>query len=203
MKRQSFILGLSGPLCLLLATNVLAADYKWQVRGAISDVVPTSAPGRIINHTAEVDIDEAFSITGTVAYFINANLALDLLVGWPPQHDIKVNGSKVGETRHLPPILGLQYHFAPDAVFSPYVGVGVNYTYFFDSKLHSGDILHLSSSVGAAAQLGFDYRINPQWSVGADVRYADINTDVKINGNKVGNVDVNPVVYSLNAGYRF
>lgn len=204
MKRHNFIYGyLGGVLCLLLATSAGAADYQWQLRGAISDVVPTSAPGRIINNTADVDIDEAFSLTGTIAYFISPNLALDLLVGWPPQHDIKVNGSKVGETKHLPPILSLQYHFTPDAVFSPYVGVGVNYTYFFDSRLDSGDRLHLSSSVGAAAQLGFDYRLSPQWRVGADVRYADINTDVKINGSKVGNVDVNPVIYSLNAAYRF
>lgn len=185
------------------AVQAQAADYRWQVRGAISDVVPTSSPGRIFNNTADVDIDDAFSVTGTVSYFINPNLAVDLLVGWPPQHDIRVNGNKVGETRHLPPILGVQYHFAPEAVFSPYVGIGVNYTYFFDSKLDSGDKLHLSSSIGAAVQAGFDYRINPQWSVGADVRYADINTEVKINGNKAGKVDVDPVVYSLNLGYRF
>lgn len=203
MKKLNLIHGLSGTLLLLLASSAGAADYQWQVRGALSNVVPTSSPGRIFNNTAAVDIDDAFSVTGTISYFINPNLALDLLVGWPPQHDIQVNGTKVGETRHLPPILGLQYHFTPDAVFSPYVGVGLNYTYFFDSKLDSGDKLHLSSSLGAAAQLGFDYRVSSQWSIGADVRYADINTDVKINGNKVGNVDVNPVVYSLNAGYRF
>lgn len=203
MKKLNLIHGLSGTLLLLLASSAGAADYQWQVRGALSNVAPTSSPGRIFNNTAVVDIDDAFSVTGTISYFINPNLALDLLVGWPPQHDIQVNGTKVGETRHLPPILGLQYHFTPDAVFSPYVGVGLNYTYFFDSKLDSGDKLHLSSSLGAAAQLGFDYRVSSQWSIGADVRYADINTDVKINGNKVGNVDVNPVVYSLNAGYRF
>lgn len=203
MKKLNLIHGLSGTLLLLLASSAGAADYQWQVRGALSNVVPTSSPGNIFNNTAAVDIDDAFSVTGTISYFISPNLALDLLVGWAPQHDIQVNGTKVGETRHLPPILGLQYHFTPDAVFSPYVGVGLNYTYFFDSKLDSGDKLHLSSSLGAAAQLGFDYRVNSQWSIGADVRYADINTGVKINGNKVGNVDVNPVVYSLNAGYRF
>lgn len=203
MKKLNLIHGLSGTLLLLLASSAGAADYQWQVRGALSNVVPTSSPGNIFNNTAAVDIDDAFSVTGTISYFINPNLALDLLVGWPPQHDIQVNGTKVGETRHLPPILSLQYHFTPDAVFSPYVGVGLNYTYFFDSKLDSGDKLHLSSSLGAAAQLGFDYRVSSQWSIGADVRYADINTDVKINGNKVGNVDVNPVVYSVNAGYRF
>lgn len=180
-----------------------AEDFNWQARGALTNVVPTSSPGRIINHSAEVDIDNAFSVTGTVSYFINPHVALDLLVGWPPQHDIQVDGIKVGETKHLPPILSLQYHFTPEATISPYVGLGLNYTYLFDSKLDSGDKLHLSSSIGVAAQAGVDYRLNSQWSVGADVRYADIDTDVKINGNQVGNIDINPLIYSLNVGYRF
>lgn len=197
--RQSLI------LMVVLGTSgfLQAADYRWQVRGALTDVEPTSSPGKIINHSANVDIDHALSVTGTVSYFLNANLAIDLLVGWPPQHDIQVNGSKVGETKHLPPILSLQYHFNPDGKLSPYIGAGVNYTYFFDSTLDSGDQFHLSSSVGPAFQAGFDYRLDPKWSLGADVRYADIDTNVKINGAKVGNVDVNPVIYSFNVGYRF
>lgn len=203
MNKQNLIRVMSLIVVTGLPGLLHAQDYQWQLRGALTNVVPTSSPGRIINNTAEVDIDDAFSVTGTVSYFFNPNIAVDLLVGWPPQHDVKVNGSKVGETKHLPPILSVQYHFSPETVFSPYVGLGVNYTYLFDSKLDSGDKFHLSSSVGLAAQAGFDYRLNPQWSLGADVRYADINTDVKINGNKVGNVDINPLIYSLNVGYRF
>jgi outer membrane protein len=204
MKKYILIKSLSF-ISIVGASSMLHAqeDYQWQIRGALSNVVPTASSGRIVNNTAEVDIDNAFSVTGTVSYFLNPNIALDLLVGWPPQHDIKVDGKKVGETKHLPPILSLQYHFAPQSVFSPYVGVGVNYTYLFDSRLDSGDTLHLSNSVGAAVQAGFDYRLSPQWSIGADARYADIDTEVKINGTQVGKVDINPVVYSLNLGYRF
>lgn len=180
-----------------------ATEYPLLVRGAVSNIDPTSSPGSIFNHSAKVDIDDTFGLTGGVSYFVTPNVAIDLLVGLPPKHDIIVAGSKAANTKHLPPILSLQYHFAPESKISPYVGAGINYTYFFDEKLDAGGDISLSSSVGWAAQLGVDYRINPRWSVGADVRYADIDTDVKINGTKVGNVDVNPTIYTLNVGYRF
>ena len=180
-----------------------AQDYQWQVRGALSQIEPTSAVGYIFNNTAKVDIDDTLGFTGTITYFLNPNIAVDVLVGLPPEHDIIVAGTKAAKTKHLPPILSLQYHFNPEGKISPYVGAGLNYTYFFSEKLDGGGDLHLSSSFGLAAQIGADIRLSPQWSVGADVRYADISTDVKINGVEVGKVDVNPTIYSLNLGYRF
>lgn len=180
-----------------------AEKNRWLVRGAVTNVDPTSSPGSIFNNTAKVNIDDAFGVTGTISYFFTPNIAADLLVGLPPKHDIIVAGNKAATTKHLPPILSLQYHFSPDSKISPYVGAGLNYTYFLDEKLKDGSKLKLSSSVGLAAQVGVDVRVNPQWTVGADIRYADIDTDVKINNVNVGNVDVNPTIYSLNVGYRF
>ena len=116
---------------------------------------------------------------------------------------IKLNGDKVGSTRHLPPIVSLQYHFLPGAKVQPFVGVGVNYTYFFDEHLDNGAKLELSDSWGAAFQAGVDVAIDEHWSLGADVRYAKINSDVRIAGTKVGSVDVDPTIYSFNLGYRF
>ncbi|MDE4040171.1 MULTISPECIES: OmpW/AlkL family protein [Acinetobacter calcoaceticus/baumannii complex] len=180
-----------------------ADENRWLVRGAVTNVNPTSSPGSIFNNTAKVNIDDTFGVTGTISYFFTPNIAADLLVGLPPEHDIIVAGNKAATTKHLPPILSLQYHFSPNSKISPYVGAGVNYTYFLDEKLKDGGKLKLSSSVGLAAQVGVDIRVNPQWTVGADIRYADIDTDVKINNVNVGNVDVNPTIYSLNVGYRF
>lgn len=203
--QQNFILPFFGSslVVALFSVPTYADDFRWQVRGAVSNIDPTSSPGSILNNTAKVNIDDTVGVTGTVSYFLNPNIALDLLVGLPPEHDILVAGQKAAKTKHLPPILSLQYHFLPDAQIRPYVGAGLNYTYFFDEKLNDGNKLDLSDSFGFAAQIGADYQINQQWSVGADIRYADIRTDVKINGNKVGAVDVNPTIYSVNVGYRF
>ena len=196
-----FSLGLAAAAVTAQAADQAASP--WKVRGAISNVDPTSSPGSILNNTAPVTIDDAWGLTGTISYFLNPNVAVDVLVGLPPKHKINVAGAEAGETKHLPPIVSLQYHFLPNEKLQPYVGLGLNYTYFFDEKLYDGNKLDLTDSFGWAGQVGVDYQIDRNWSVGADIRYADIRTDVKVNGAKVGTVDVDPFVYSLNIGYRF
>lgn len=187
----------------VVGQQVYAQDHRWLIRAAVSNIDPTSSPGSIFNETAPVNIDDTYGLTGTISYFFSPHVAADLLVGLPPKHDIYVSGSKTATTKHLPPILSLQYHFTPNAKFNPYIGAGVNYTYFFDEQLDGASTLKLTSSLGLAAQVGIDVHLSPQWSVGADIRYADIDTDVKINGIKQGTVDVDPTVYSINIGYRF
>jgi outer membrane protein len=183
---------------LVFADNI---DNPWQVRVGVSKIAPTSNPGSIT--PGRIDIDSDIGPTFNLAYFITPPWAVDVLAGLPFKHDIRLNGSKVGSTRHLPPIVSLQYHFIPEGTFRPYVGVGVNYTHFFDEKLDNGAKLQLSDSWGAAFQAGLDVVIDEHWTVGSDVRYAKINSDVRIAGSKVGSVDVDPTIYSINLGYRF
>ncbi len=192
---------LLGGLLLSVSLPSLAADSPWLVRLGVSKIVPTSDPGSI--SPGEIDIDSDTGPTFNVAYFFTPNLAVDVLGGLPFKHDIKLNGSKVGNTKHLPPIVSLQWHFAPDAKVQPFVGIGLNYTYFYDEHLDNGAKLELSDSWGAAFQAGLDVAIDKHWSLGGDVRYAKIDSDVKIAGQKVGSVDVDPFVYSLNVSYRF
>ena len=195
-----------GALLALTGIGAQAADAQspWLLRGGIANVVPTSSPGNLPGLGGpEVKIDNQYTPIFSVSYFLSPNVAVDVFGGVPPKHDIKVGGAKVASTYHAPPIVSLQYHFAPESTIRPYVGVGVNYTYFFNEKLDGGK-LKLTDSWGLAAQVGVDYALDSHWTVGADVRYADIDTDVIVGGvGKVGNVDVNPFVYSLNVGYRF
>jgi outer membrane protein len=55
--------------------------------------------------------------------------------GHPPRRETSGAGAlltttKLGSVDLLPPTLTLQWHFMPDQSFDPYVGAGVNYTYF-------------------------------------------------------------------------
>lgn len=191
-----------GALLLAGATAAQAStEHVWQARIGVSTIVPTSDSGDIL--PGEIDIDNDTGPTFNLAYFFTPNLAVDVLGGLPFEHDIKLNGSKVATTKQLPPIVTLQYHFAPEAQVRPFVGIGLNYTYFYDEDLDNGADLELSDSWGAAVQAGVDFALDDNWSLGGDVRYAKIDTDVKINGVKVGSVDVDPTVYSVNLGYRF
>lgn len=190
-----------GALLLAGSLGAHAGDSPWKARIGVSKIVPTSDSGSIL--PGEVDIDSDTGPTFNLAYFLTPNLAIDVLGGLPFEHDIRLGGSKIGSTKQLPPIVSLQYHFAPEARLRPFIGIGVNYTYFYDEKLDNGADLELSDSWGAAFQVGLDFALDDNWTVGGDVRYAKIDTDVKVGGVKVGSVDVDPTVYSLNLGYRF
>jgi outer membrane protein len=136
------------------------------------------------------------------------NLGLDILGATPFTHDITLNGTKVGDTQHLPPTVGIQYHFTPKSNVRPYVGAGINYTTFFSESTTgplAGADLSLDDSWGLAAQVGVDVDINKDWFFNADLRYMNIETTATLSGAVNGTVDVqiNPWVYSLGVGTRF
>ena len=120
----------------------------WIVRVGLGNVDPKSNNGDI----ASVDSGAMLVFNGT--YMLTNTVGVELLASAPFSHDIDLaaDGTKVGETKHLPPTLSLQYHFDTVGDFDPYVGVGINYTLFFDEKtvgpLQGGD-LDLDNSFGA------------------------------------------------------
>jgi outer membrane protein len=94
----------------------------------------------------------------------------------------------------------------PDQTFSPFIGVGLNYTRVFgidEGGPLAGQQLNLSSSWGGALHAGADIHINSSWMLTADVRWMNIETDARLNGNKIGTVKIDPFVYGIMAGYRF
>ena len=141
--------------------------------------------------------------TITAEYFIRDNLGLEVLAALPFQHDIDVAGvGKVGSTKHLPPTVSLQYHFG-EGMVRPFVGVGVNFTAFFSTKTEgaiAGTELELSDSWGLAGHVGVDFQVNERGALRIDYRQIDIDTDVKLNGAKLGTrntVNIDPAVYGI------
>lgn len=141
--------------------------------------------------------------TLTFEYFFADRIGVEILAAWPFEHDISLNGVEVGKTKHLPPVLSLQYHFDTGGNVTPFVGLGVNYTTFFDDTLDSGARLDLDDSWGLAAHAGLDFRISDAGSLRVDMRYMDIETDVKINGVEVDKVDIDPFVFGVAYVHRF
>ena len=137
------------------------------------------------------------------------NLAFEVLAAVPFSHDIKVMGVKIAETDQLPPTFSLQYHFMPDAKFQPYAGIGLNYTMFSGTKFVQevvGLSLDLDDSFGVAAQLGADIEISDKWLVNFDFRWISIESDGTITDGvdvETFKVKLDPLVYSVNLGYKF
>ncbi len=198
----------AGPICTMLATSVLlvnsgahAEQNDWLLRVGAHTVNPKS------NNHDIVSVDSATMLTFNGTYMIRDNWGVELLAALPFRHDIDlIGGGKVAETKHLPPTLSLQYHFAPGATIQPYVGAGVNMTLFFDEQTQGvldGTSLSLGTSVGFAAQAGVDIPLNDNWRLNFDARYLQIETKAKLDGASLGDVKINPWAFGASLGYRF
>jgi outer membrane protein len=143
--------------------------------------------------------------TFTVEYFIRDNLGIELLAATPFKHDIDLGGSTIANTKHLPPTLSLNYHFPTQTAFKPFVGIGVNYTTFFEEEVTAipGATLNLKDSWGVALHAGADYQISENGSLRFDLRWIDINTDATLNGAPLAKVEIDPIVVGFSYIHRF
>jgi outer membrane protein len=119
----------------------------------------------------------------------------------------------LGSLKHLPPTLSPAYYpMAGTWPLQPYVGAGINYTWFFDSELsceaeakgiHGFD---LDNSWGLAVQIGIDVMLSDRLLLNVQARYIDIDTagTIHLAGDKVKvDLEVDPFVYMVGLGYRF
>lgn len=194
--------GLLLTFIMAFAAQAAAAEGDWKIRAGIGTVDPKSDNGDVVS----VDSGTTAVVNGT--YMISDTLGFEILASLPFSHDINLeaNGAKVGETKHLPPTFTLQYYFPTSSAFSPYAGLGLNYTLFFDEETEgalAGTDLSLDDSIGLAAQLGFDYDISDTMFVNFDLRWIDIETDAEVDGSAVETVEITPLVYSVTLGWRF
>jgi outer membrane protein len=176
-------------------------DDRWIWRAGAHHVAPKSDNHAIVN----VDSGAMFTFSGT--YLFAPNWGVEVLAGLPFKHDINLNGGgKVGEAKHLPPTISLQYHINPTGTVRPYLGAGLNYTLFFSEKTSgalAGSKLSLDPSFGVAAQVGVDVSLGSDWFINVDARWMDIDTDAKLDGANIGTVELDPWVYGISIGRRF
>ena len=204
MKLQSLVLATAAALTMTTAFAVPAGT--WSVAAGAHYVDPKSDNGTLDNGLS-VDVDGDVRPTISGEYFIANNVGVELLAAIPFHHDITLKTGDTtidAETQHLPPTLSVQYHFdgydLPMNV-KPFVGVGVNYTTFFEEKVYiplAGDYdLELDDSVGVAGHVGLDIPFAPTEAFRIDARYMDIKTDASLNGTDIGEVDISPWVYGV------
>ena len=237
MKRP-FVVVASVLLGVALAAPALAHEAgQWIMRGGVGMVMPKdnnltlpqiSLPPATIDGTVQVDDGTNFTLSGT--YMFTENWAFDILVAWPFEHKIDLDGTfdvgagpvsgtvPFGEVKHLPPTFSVQYHFAPDATFQPYVGLGLNYTTFLSEKLEQDVIdlgivdFSLDDSFGVAAQVGADWIYDAPWMINFDIRWINIESDLSatvddgtgpLSVEFPDPVEIDPWVFSISFGYLF
>ncbi|MEW5685377.1 MAG: OmpW family outer membrane protein [Pseudomonadota bacterium] len=153
--------------------------------------------------------DASYDVMPTigVTYFFTDNIAAEVIAG-TTNHTVKAKGPgvdlKIKETWVLPPVVTLQYHFAPQSRVSPYVGAGVNYMLFYSGEDKNGFALKIKDGFGTALQAGVDVALQGKWALNLDAKKVFFDTKAvdRINGVK-SKVTLDPWVLSAGVGYRF
>jgi outer membrane protein len=146
------------------------------------------------------------------SYFLTDHIAIEAIAG-SSRHNVKLTGTAagnidVGSAWVLPPTITLEYHFWPHKRFSPYVGAGVNITFFYNTQANS-PVIHkfgISTTAGAAVKVGFDYNICDNWFLNFDAEQIFANVSASANtalGHVSAKDSLNPLVLSAGIGYRF
>lgn len=201
---------------VILRAGAITVDPREDSSDIYVGALSTSVPG------TKATLDSNTQLGLNFAYMVTDKVGIELLAATPFSHDVGVAGmpgpfaglnGKLGELKHLPPTLSVVYYpLDTRSAFQPYVGAGINYTWFFDDKLTSEaegkgfSGLDMKDSWGFAAQVGMDYMLTDNIMVNAQVRYIDIDTTGTTNygGAKVKvDVDVDPMVYMVGLGYKF
>ena len=205
---------------ILVRAGVVTVTTSESTSGVMVDGTTDLGGEATLNNNTQLGLNFAYMVTNKVA--------VELLGASPFEHDVAIKDTnanavdgELGKVKHLPPTLSAVY-FPLDAgsAFQPYVGVGVNYTWFFDEKVTSGakagenaagfplTNLKVKNSWGWAAQIGADYMLTENIMLNGQIRYIDIDTEATVDvagGAAHAKVDVNikPVVYMVGLGYKF
>lgn len=190
---------------ILAATAGQAMAYEAGdivLRAGIANVNPDTSDSDIADGALDLDVDNNTQLGLTATYFITPTVGVQLLGATPFKHDITAGGTTIGETKHLPPTVTVQWYPQINDKIHPYVGVGLNHTFFFEDDSVLGD-LELSDSTSYALEAGVDIDLGSNLVLNAAVWKIDINTDVKLNGTNLGELEIDPLAYMIGVGYKF
>jgi outer membrane protein len=184
------------------ASTDSASGKRFAVVGGYSLSEPTKNPqiGGV-----RTNVDGGGAPTLSASWYINDNIAIE---AWGAADKLgqRVNtgGGKIGSVDSQPVALSGQYHFrGADTIVRPFVGLGYYEANYSNESLSGGNRLGIENAKGAMATAGVDLNINPTWFARADVRYMQGKPDVKLDGVKVGEAELNPVTIGIGLGARF
>jgi len=157
---------------------------------------------------------------------LTSHFEVELAMGYPPLAktegrgpvsvgSVPYNGQTISSARWIAPTLLLNYRFLDEGTpIRPYIGLGVNYTTFYD-RLSTGagnaanggpTSLSLSASVGPAAEAGVSWRVASHFSLYASYGYSDVHSNVITDTAGIlrrTHVNFGPQALVFSAGYLF
>ena len=218
MKRSMTLI--TGALVAVLAAGTAVAQtqtpehaFEVRVRGIYLDMQNRSDAYQPLQIPSDaIHVNSRWIPEVDLEYFFTPHWSSELVLTYPQSQTVTVEHSALGGPtvlgtfKHLPPTLLLKYDFLPEDRLQPYVGVGVNLTIISDVHLTVPTVGALQldkTSVGPAAQAGFDYALGNNWYFNADFKWVMIRSDVKYQGVKISAARLDPFLFGVGVGYRF
>lgn len=156
----------------------------------------------------------------------STHFSAELAMGWPPLTktegrgpaylgSVPYSGQVVSTARWFAPTALLEYTFFDStAKLRPFIGVGVNYTNFYDrTSTAQGNAasggptkLYLPASWGPAVTAGLSYRLADRWHLYGSWGASKVNT--RLNAETAGvsrttHIEFNPQTLVISIGYAF
>ena len=180
MRRQLILIA---AVCCVFAVLIpaQAADGKWMMRGRALYVSPDASGD---DGVSDVDVDGQLTFEVDFTRFFGKHLGLELILA-TASHNVTLDGDSLGSVSLLPPSLTAQWHFMPDAKVKPYVGVGLNATFFYETTGGIED-LDFSTSFGYVLNAGLDWKVGSTTYLNFDLKQIGLESDVEFEGESVG-----------------
>lgn len=228
---------------MLSATLAVAATSLYWVTPARADDAPANSARAglysVFFHVTSDDLSGPYVPPGAgidaknvetlyLAYVrsIDTHLDIEVTVGYPPLQktvgkgpatlgSVPYNGQVIASARWLAPTVLFEYVLGDqNSKWRPYLGVGVNYTNFYDrdstaqGNAASGGPtkLSLTSSVGPAGTVGVGYHIANNWHMYASYSISRVSTDLVANTAGVirtSHINFGPQALVVSVGYSF
>jgi outer membrane protein len=230
---------------LPVALTLTAAAAMFQTTVARADDAATPNTVRaglyeIFYHVQSTDLNGPFTPPGyrldvkntQTAYFayirrLTSYLDLEIAGGIPPNTktigkgpatvgSVPYNGVTIATAKWAAPSALLEYKFFSESTaLRPYVGVGVNYTSFYDRDVTAAGQeatggptrLSLTRSIGPVGTVGLKYQPpKARWSVIASYSISRVDSDIKTDtagAIRTAHIDFRPQALVVAAGYSF
>ena len=193
----------------------------------------------IFYHVQSSDLQGAYTPPGykldvkntQTAYFayirrLTSYLDLEIAGGIPPNTktigkgpatvgSVPYNGVTIATAKWAAPSVLLDYKFFSESTaLRPYIGVGVNYTTFYDRDVTAAGQqttggptrLSLTRSIGPVGSVGLKYQPNTRWSVIASYNISRVDSDIKTDtagAIRTAHINFRPQALVVAAGYSF
>ena len=182
--------------------------------------------GPFVPPGANLDANNVETLYLACVRTLSSRFDVELAAGYPPLQktvgkgpaalgSVPYDGQVIATARWLAPTVLLEYKFlSENSRWRPYIGVGVNYTAFYDrnstaqgNAVSGGPTkLSLTSSVGPAGTAGVAYNIAGHWHAYASYSISKVSTDLTADTAGVirtTHINFGPQALVVSVGYSF